>query len=224
MDRDARRDLQPFARVLRPPVSSLVAVMREGDGADIGENACRKGDLFAPAPRGRSGGGGECPGGRTSVELGQAECVDGAFGHDERRQGPRRFRRRQRTGCGFRRSRPRQISGRQPSSVAHRMPRPASHSGAGSGLSYNWPSCPANSTGGARPGRKHFARRARARVRDPFLRCCAKGCERLRTIQPFHVRPGLRCGNAGWSENRFEPVADTRGQRVLTGGEDVSGV
>ena len=86
LERDVWRDLQPFAQVLRLAAPGLVAVLRQDDGSDAGEGAGGKADLLALASRGRAGGGEECLAGGTSLDLGQAEGVDGALGHDEGRQ------------------------------------------------------------------------------------------------------------------------------------------
>ena len=77
------RDLQPFAQGLGLALPGLVVVLREDDGPDVGKDACRAADLFALASGWRPCGGEEDMAGGTSVDLGQAEGVDGALGDDE---------------------------------------------------------------------------------------------------------------------------------------------
>ena len=77
------RDLQPFAQGLGLALSGLVVVLRKDDGPDVGKAPCGEADLFALASRWRSCGGEECLAGGASVDLGQAERVDGALGDDE---------------------------------------------------------------------------------------------------------------------------------------------
>ncbi len=75
-----RRQLEPLAQGLGLALSGLVAILRQDDGGDVGKGAGGKADLLALSCRRGTGGGEEGMAGRTSLDLGQADCIDGAPG------------------------------------------------------------------------------------------------------------------------------------------------